>query len=287
MISGAYNRWFAIRARLEDCPFAQPLADADGKIGRGFPSEYEEASGARLDPGQALIPDFDRLRSGDFSPEHVHPLIRSFYQETADFKLSVRGGWRFPFTLTKRLYGSVADRVQQLVVPDLEPGLEYEMKSQFWLVDHDRDGVYDFRLWLREMKQTREVFYVAGVFDFVLDGHSYLGLAFPLWRANLAVVLRCLNLPDGGFSLDTRGGSAEWAGSYLVIPSRGGRFSMARLPGSHERFRFEARRAGSTPYIEGTHAALFQGREALVLRYCLARAADIGGARAHLFGSSP
>lgn len=284
MIPSLLNRWVALRARFADCPFAQPLADPDGKIGHHFPREYAAATGARVDPGQALIPDLSRLRCADFSPERVDPLIREFYEQTAAFSLSVRGGWRFPFTVSKRLYGSIAERLQQLVVPDLERGIEYEMQSELWLVDHDRDGVYDFRLWLREMKETGALFYVGAVMDFVLDGHAYVTVAFPLWRANLAVVLRCQNLPGGGFALDTRGGAAEWAGSYLVVPGRRSRFSMVRLPGSHESFRFEARRAGSTPYVAGTHTARLQGREALVLDYCIARAADLGDARAHSFG---
>lgn len=281
MIPGVYNRWFALGARLRDCPFAQPLADADGKIGHSFARQYAEDSGARLDRGRALIPGFDQLGCSDFSPVAVDPLIRDFYRDTTAFNISARGGWRFPFNLTRRLYGLVAERIEQLVVPDLEPGLEYEMKSQFWLVDHDHDGEYDFRLWVREMKATGEVFYVAGIFDFVLDGYAYLVVAFPLWRTNLAVVLRCQNLSGGGLSLSTDGGPARWAGTYVVAPLSSGRFSMVRLLGGHEVFSFAPRRAGTTYYVEGTHVARAFGRDALVLRYCLARSEAMSAVRPH------
>ena len=91
-----------------------------GRIGVDF---FDRSAAVRRGGRQptGLVDSLEAYRRPDFEPDRVHPAIREFYEQTADFTLLVRAEWRPGFGKPSRSYKRLSHAVGQLNFP-VDPG---------------------------------------------------------------------------------------------------------------------------------------------------------------------
>jgi hypothetical protein len=272
------DRWLGLGVPYERTGFATPFAeDRFAPLPRDFFERWAVAHRGSFRPGSptdGLVPRFDDLAGPRLDPGRVDPLIRTFYQHTSAFSVTVTAvEWNGRlWESAGRLYRALwADPAGNLMPPLDEGPVHREMDCEIGLLDVDGDGKSDYRIWVRTFEDDGSLLYVAAVHTFRAGGRGYLTLAFPWPRLALTVVLECRNgrVDPSSFEMHTDAPGSPLAGTYAVVP-RGRRVSYARLPGMHETFRFAARHGGELPVIDGEHSAEVWGSRVFTLRYELA-----------------
>jgi hypothetical protein len=269
------TRRFAVDAPYSWFAFAEPFASPGGHIGRHFFRDFARETGAALTPSAphaGLVPAFRALRSDSFDPGQVDPLIVDFYEHTADFAMKVDGAFTPLFEgPASVLYRPLASLVEQLDVPDFQPGVTRDMVSQFGFIEPAQAS--PSRIWIRSMKDTGAIFYVGAVHDSIAETngrrHAYITMVFPLPRANLAVMLKLENAGGDGFRMTTDPEGPTDAGTYLVRPGPT-TVSWIEVPGAKEEFTFGVTTLGGRRCIVGQHDAYWLGQKAFSLTYHIA-----------------
>jgi hypothetical protein len=277
-----FGRSWAVLEPYGDPPFVTRFADRDGVVGRRFFAEWARGRRGRLTrapAGAGILGSLDELTSDRFDAGEVHPLVRDVYERTSlmDF---VAGravfswhGWLWHFVYNRL----VARGMQQLDVP-IDPGLlPGRLETEIALLDEDRDGRPDHRIWIRSYGGTTRIFYVGAVDTHrrrgARGGEAYLDVVLPLWHANLTVVFQPLNLPHGGLALTTQPPFASDAGLYVVVPGAR-RFAMMPGLGMHEEIRVEPHRdRDGREWVAGMHSTTLGPLSMYRIPYTLARAA--------------
>ena len=242
--------------------FLSPFEDRDGFVGRHFFAEWAAVHGGRLVPapaGAGLVESLDALASDSFHPKLVCPLVRRVYEHTTatDFETG-EPDWSFPGYVWHFLYNRLVARgMEQLDAPVDDALLPGRIKSFISLLDVDRDGRFDYRIWVRIYEAAKRTFYVGATFTYQRAGprgtQSYLVVVMPLWNASFTVVFQPVNLPDGGLSLRSREPGSYEAGLYLVFPGRD-RYGLLPALGMHEEIRLvPGRDAGGREIVRGHH----------------------------------
>jgi hypothetical protein len=272
------DRWLGLAVPYERTGFATPFAEGPfERLPRDYFERWARTHGATFRPGsptEGLVPRFDDLAWSGFEPRRVDPLIRDFYQETSGFSLTVTAvDWNGPLAMAAgRAYrGLWADPAGNLMPPLDEGPVRRPMDCHIGLLDVDRDGAPDYRIWLRTFADDDSLLYVAAVHAFRQGDHGYLTLAFPWPMFALTVVLECRNGHEdpSSFEMHTDAPGSPLAGTYAVVP-HGRRVTYTRLPTMHETFRFAVKRGGEMPIIVGEHSAEALGQRVFTLRYELA-----------------
>jgi hypothetical protein len=100
-------------------------------------------------------------------------------------------------------------------------------------IDVDRDGVPDFRAWVRAYRGSNDPLYV-GIYTVVeIDAAAYVSVGFPLPSGNFTATLLPVNREDGGLLL-TSETDGDAAGHYLSVIEDGGGISTLQLTGFGE-----------------------------------------------------
>ena len=190
---------------------------------------YFDRIGAVLDvpaPPTGLVDNLDEYRRPDFDTSAVHPDIRAFYERTSEFGLLVVPDWKPGFRLGARLFRHWAERAGQLCLPLSAESQEFRIASRIFKLDDRCDGRTNVRAWIRTYTDTDTPVYVAAYATHTEARQTYMNIAFPLPRGNLASILRLEALPGGngawnGVLLSTLGSGDE--GVYFanrVLPVR-------------------------------------------------------------------
>jgi hypothetical protein len=116
------------------------------------------------------------------------------------------------------------------------------------------------QLWVRTFTGSNELFYVGSLLGAVVEGRSYLSVAFPVRAGHLLVVLRLSNAHRGGMVADSR--DDRFAGTYLVLP-RDGLSLVLPGPPTAERLSF----APTAGRIDGSHEGFLGGRRTFRVEY--------------------
>jgi len=287
-----FGRAWAFLHPYGDPPFATHFEDRDGVVGRRFFRDLAEETGAELQdaPGAGIVASLDDLAHEGFDPGKVDPVVREIYEHTSATSFHAQQidwqwyGWAWHFLYNR----FVARGMRQLNVPIDEGFLPRKMTSSVGLLDEDRDGSPDYRIWVRIFQGADQLFYVGAVKTHEQDGprgrQAYLDVVLPLFHSNLAVVFEPVNVDGGGLLLRTRHPNSYHGGMYLVFPG-GRRFSMMPAWGVHEEIKVEPMmdREGNQ-YVRGTHENWWMGLHTYTLYYELHRtnAADATMGRAHV-----
>jgi hypothetical protein len=261
-------------------PFVTPFADRDGVVGRRFFSDWvleHRGTLTKAPPGTGIVASLDTLTSDHFDAGEVHPLVREVYEHTTaiDF-LAAKAVFTWYGWLWHVLYNRLIARgMQQLDVPVDPRLLPRRLESEISLLDEDRDGREDRRVWVRSYAGTDRIFYVGAVHTHRREipgaTNAYLDVVLPLWRANLAVVFQPVNLQHGGLALATRRPYRGDAGIHLVFPGRR-RYSMMPGLGMHEEIRLTPRAdPDGHEWIEGLHRTTWRSLEMYRIPYTLRR----------------
>lgn len=190
-------------------------------------AEFLDRHGIRGDGNTSgMVDDFAVFDSSRCESGRVHPSIRRFYEQTADYTLDIRSSWSRGFKFGARLYACLSRRIQQLNFP--RDGLDDNaLSSRIAPVEDAADGRDDVRAWIRAYEETGDTIYVALYSTHTFAGRPYMNIAFPLPWTNLTSILSVERLgvgdPDGVELSTTTGGDA---GIYLRAGGRTLRLPM-------------------------------------------------------------
>jgi hypothetical protein len=264
-------RSWALHRPFRAPPFVTTLADRDGVVGRHFFRDLAREAGGELRAGESnigIVPCVDAMRSSHFEPSRLHPRVRDVWERTTALEFDAvelrPSSWSRPFW---PLYRWIGRSMRQIEVPD-PAALPSEIRSHVSVMDLDRDGRTDYRVWVRTVHD--DVYYVAAVFTHKCDGpggeESYLDAILPIWRSNLALVFQPSNLADGGLRASTRARGSRHAGSYLIVPRRD-RYWMMPFFGLHEEISVVPRTQDPDTVLDATHVTTWFGFRSFTLRY--------------------
>lgn len=263
--------WSRFSAR--DVPFS-PLS-ADGHVG----SDYAERRGIAGESVPGEVDDMAVFDRPGFDADALHPDIRRFYEETADYEMVCAVRWHRGFRLGAALAAPVTSRIEQLNLPG--PGADFELESRIVSLPADADPREGSRLWIRTRPDRRgrntddAAVFVAAYARHERGGETYTNIAVPLPGGNLSTVLRPDALPtDAGTGVVFTTEASGDPGLYLVTP-----LGPFRLP-MGQRFRVypadasEAPTPPETPWppdIVATHEMWLCGVGFLTITYAIRR----------------
>jgi hypothetical protein len=191
--------------------------------GRTGPRFFERLAPPDGRQPTGLVDDFSEYARPDFEPLQVAPEVRRFYEHTVDYTLWVVPDWKPGFRLGGRLWGWLARRMQQLVLPG-DVGLQrHGVKGSIVAVDDGADGRERVRGWIRTYVSDGSPIYVAAYSSHVAGAMRYMNIAFPLPFSNMTSILRLDADAPGGTGLRLTSCALEEApggdqGVYLVNP---------------------------------------------------------------------
>ncbi len=279
-----FGTYWACFEPLGQPPFTTAFTDRDGTVGIEFFEEWARASGWTLGPESltpGLFDSLDDLHCDAFDAGAVHPLVRELYERTTAVSfVAHRPMWTPLGWLIHATYNRfIARRMRQLNAPLVAQWFPTEITSRIAPVRPAAHAPIRHRAWVRVYENARDhhsgIFYTAAVFRHETTGWSgtqrYLVAVLPLRFASMTVVFQPLNLPGGGFAIDTVQPGSYDAGTYLVVPGRR-RYSM--LPaGVRDQIRLHPRCDESGQYLEGAHRTWGAGIEGYTIPYVI-RAKD-------------
>ena len=151
-----------------------------------------------------LTDNFDDFKWHGFDTDVTKPAIKSFYEQTINYRVLVKPRWQAGFKFGGRVFRWLSRRVQQMGLP-VDNMNDREMVSQIEKVNDNYDGRSNVRSWVRTYRSTGETVYVALYATHYREGIPYMNIAFPLPAGNLTSILRVDPNPtdSGGLVLST------------------------------------------------------------------------------------
>jgi hypothetical protein len=217
-----------------------------------------------------LVPDFEALRGPAFDPGAVHPLVRDFYEHTADFAMDVWSRTYFPLSIgLALLVTTISRQVEQLNFPLSPLDTALGMGSEIILLRR-ADGSIRYTGWFRTLSEQRRVLYTGFYMTDRAPGESgpSVKVIFPMPRGNATVVLRPRAHPDGSFTLDSAGRRFGEAGFYRLSARPKDRVRVWHVRSLKEHFRVWVDASGG---LRCDHTVRFLGLPVLRLHYKIFR----------------
>ena len=253
---------------------------AGGRVGRYWP-EHAGITTEVTPVGE--MDDLAAYARPGFDPDRVAPLVREFYERTAEFDMEYAVRWHAPFRLGAALASTLTARIRQLNLPGRST-TGGRLHSRFVEVRPESDPREGARAWIRTDDEGRAVF-VAVYASHERDGERFVNIAVPLPFGNLSTVLRIDHLDDGTAGADAGGDPADGdvpeaathsgtgvrlhtddpgdPGLYLRTP-----FGAFELP-MDQSFTVRVAPADGDADLLAAHEMWFLGRQFLTVRYRL------------------
>lgn len=127
------------------------------------------------------------LRSKDFSPEKLAPLILSFYEQTIEYNIKAKVTWSTWFRPLAIIYEWFSRRIGQIHLstnPDW-----YRMYSKIRGVHSKKDGRERVRAWIRTNEKNETIF-TALYSVYRLNGEGYMNISLPLPFSSMTGILK-------------------------------------------------------------------------------------------------
>ena len=267
----AFIRVFGRKVSLEEMPWlAGPMGEA--YIGDSPYAAVAEAEGLELERHATqggLIPDFGKLGHGGFDPESIHPEIRDFYENTAEFRMDVWAQTYWPASWALwLLVTTISRKVNQLNFPVDALETAAGMSSEILLLKYP-DGRLKYTGWHRKIAATERVLYTGFYMIEQIPGHAgaVVKVVFPMPDGNATVLLRPESGPAGEFILDSKGSGMGDAGFYR-LQRFGNTLRAWRIRSLNERFRIYV---DADQVMRCDHSVRFLGLPVLKLHYRIER----------------
>jgi hypothetical protein len=204
-----------------------------GVVGDEWLAAAAAQSGTRLEEssGGGLLRAMADLDSAVFQHDLVDPIVRDFYEHTAQWRMEVWTGWNPLFrpggALIERWFGR---RVGQLAIPVDPLSVSRGMDSRI-VTFVGADGQTHSAAWIRTLRATGEYVYSGRYAATTLpsSGRPAIHVTFPLESGNVQVFLQPENDPDGSLWLRSPRGAHGGLGAYVVVRV-GGRHHAAHPP---------------------------------------------------------
>jgi hypothetical protein len=267
-------RWFAAGAPYSWFEFATRYKPDGLVVGKDFFKKFAEQMHAGF-AGQGtpagLMESFAALKSDDFDPALVHPLIHQFYEETTKFDMKVEIHWNplvKPFGFAYQWL--IARQMDALIIP-LDNESMTDLDAWLELIDVDNDQHADIRCWVRVLKTSRVPVYVGAykTYKSRVDGRdaTYVSVAFPIPYGSVTTVLSPQNSNGNSLVLTSHNLRSSESGVYFVFPHERS-FSMMPALGLSEHFHLEVP-ASAEPLIKVQHDCYWLGVPAFQMKYTI------------------
>ncbi|WP_339189282.1 YndJ family protein [Bacillus subtilis] len=154
------------------------------KIGEEFLASIQAENNARY---SGLVDDMGSLRSKDFSPEKLEPLILSFYEQTIEYNIKAKVTWSTWFRPLAIIYEWFSRRIGQIHLstnPDW-----YRMYSKIRGVHSKKDGRERVRAWIRTNEKNETIF-TALYSVYHSNGEGYMNISLPLPFSSMTGILK-------------------------------------------------------------------------------------------------
>ncbi|MGE6629775.1 YndJ family protein [Bacillus sp. NPDC077027] len=139
---------------------------------------------------QGLVDSLDCLNGEHFSAESVAPVIRSFYENPARYRLKAAVSfhkWIRPLIV---MMDPLFKRMGQLHLGT--SSIPYEMKGEIRPINSKRDGREGVRAWVRTNEEHQQVFFALYA-THQRNGICYMNIALPLPFSQLTAILKPSN----------------------------------------------------------------------------------------------
>jgi hypothetical protein len=273
----ATQQWVKLTGRRLQTPLPSWLNGPVGKtsgVGRHFFDDLAKEEGLEIRrTGSRGLLQLEQLRSGDFDPDRVKPIVRAFYERTSEFEMESWSEWCGFFKPFGRLLAIIfSRRLQQLNVPldplDTSGGTTTEVVQLT-----SPSGDVRLTAWIRELPKTGNVLY-AGSYSTCRvpnrDG-ACVHVVFPLPTGNAIVILRPEVHDDGSLTVTSSGKAFGDPGFYFTVHRPGGRVWARYVRAMRESIHvYEGREPDE---VRGDHVLRFFGLIFLRLHYRLRRRA--------------
>ena len=258
------------RVRKGDAPWLQCVIGRPGRIGveiyRQIANEEKLEMVWPEDAG--LIPDFSALRGPAFEPNQIHPLIRQFYEHTAEYRLEV---WSEVYFAGKfvlwLLVEFISRQMDQLNFPISSLEVAKGMTSEIVQLREPATGKIVHTGWLRRFRSTGKVIY-AGLYSTAkLPGEQNpcVKVTFPCYGSS-SVYLRPYAHADGSFGLVSKGDGFGCVGFYRILESGKDALRVRNFKTLHEIFHVYVDDDG---VLRTDHVIKFIGLTILRLHYMM------------------
>lgn len=154
------------------------------RIGKDFLANIQAESNARY---RGLLDDMGSLRSKDFSPERLAPLIVSFYEQTIDYDVKAKVMWSMwfrPFAIAYEWFSRRTGQLHLSTNPDW-----YRMYSTIKGVNSKKDGRNKVRAWIRTNEKNETIF-TALYSVYRSNGEGYMNICLPLPFSSMTGILK-------------------------------------------------------------------------------------------------
>ncbi|MFV9833104.1 YndJ family protein [Bacillus stercoris] len=154
------------------------------KIGKDFLANIQAESNVQY---SGLVDDMGSLRSKDFSPEKLAPLILSFYEQTIEYNIKAKVTWNTWFRPLAIVYEWFSRRTGQIHLstnPDW-----YRMFSEIKGVHSKKDGREKVRAWIRT-NEKKETIFTALYSMYRSNGEGYMNISLPLPFSSMTGILK-------------------------------------------------------------------------------------------------
>ncbi|QLG63766.1 hypothetical protein [Halorarum salinum] len=173
-----------------------------------------EPGGSNREPVVGEMDDLTAYERPGFDSERVAPVVRGFYERTAEFEMEYAVRWHGPFRAGAALVSPLTSAIGQLNLPG-RSGPGGRLHGRFAAVRPGIDPREGARAWVRTDEDGAAVF-VAVYASHERDGERFVNVAVPLPGGNLSTVLRIDHLdPDGEGGTVERGETASGTGVRL------------------------------------------------------------------------
>jgi len=263
---------FGRTRRWEDVPWlVGPLGGPE--IGETPYAEVAATEGLTLErrAGRGgLVLSFSAMRSDAFDPGGLHPLVREFYEQTAEFAMDVWSRTYWPMSIGLWLLVTTISRmVNQLNFPlsplDTARGISSEI-----ILLRRADGTVRYTGWFRTLTGQRRVLYTGFYMTERVPGAAgpCVKVAFPMPHGNATVVLRPELGPGGSLVLDSSGTRFGDPGFYRLDARAPDRVRVWHIRSLKETFQVYVDPAGT---LRCDHSVRFLGCPVLRLHYKMFR----------------
>jgi hypothetical protein len=213
-----------------------------------------------------LIADFDALTGPGFDPARVHGAVRSFYEQTARFRMDLWVETFFPANVGLfLLVTTISRKCNQLNFPLKMLEAARGMESEIVLLN-ESSGRTRYAGWYRRLVEKNRVVYTGFYMTsrVPLSERPCVKVVFPMPRGNATVILRPSVDQEGGFELSSEGSGFGDVGFYRVQTIGNGKLRVWRVRTLKEHFRVYVDGHGT---LRCDHRVTFLGLSVLHLHY--------------------
>jgi hypothetical protein len=212
----------ADRVSAANLPFVVPRPARSRYVGTGYLATLAQELGARYTPDAqdvGIVATLDALSGPRFSVEHVHPLVREFYEHTTRFAVDITPEWRPWVRPGYLLYRTVVARpLGQASIPMNQREAQRGIRSRIDTIT-GVDGTVSVRGWIRSFADDDEPILVGIYTTYTHEGRGYVSVGFPVPEGSFTATLSPRARSGGGLTLTSRVADGQ-AGHYLAYVDR-------------------------------------------------------------------